>query len=197
MHKVDFVVISVSVVCTICNMAMWNDAPRMVELLANCSVVRILVVHPGFRHLLYSCSAGFAPLRVYLVLMLVVYYYFSLAAFHLFRRFELTHNFDTLGDSMLTLHQVFVGNPRHAIYAIWNLTDGSLGEGWNGMMYDIHALNLNPATYFFFILFYLAMAILFTQLLAGVFLACVPVTTQVSRAHRYRYQPLPAVGGDF
>merc|ERR1712086_655471 len=62
----------------------------------------------------------------------------------------LEYNFDGLGDSLLTMHQVF------------------LGEGWNQMMGDAHASNQNPAVYVFFILFYLIMAILFTQLFAGI-----------------------------
>jgi hypothetical protein len=79
-----------------------------------------------------------------------VYYYFSLAASHLFRDMGVDYKFDSLGESMLTMHQVF------------------LGEGWNGLMADIYASNLNPAIFVFFMVFYLAMGILFTQLFAGI-----------------------------
>ena len=153
MHKVDCFVSFVSLFCTIAMLIValvGSESPRLLEMLANVSVIRILVLHRPFRHLLYSCMTGLGPLRMYLVLMVVVYYYFSLAASHFFRDMGLEYNFDGLADSLLTMHQVF------------------LGEGWNQMMGDAHASNLNPAVYVFFIVFYLIMAILFTQLFAGI-----------------------------
>jgi len=153
MHRIDCSVSFTSMLCVIIMLIMdaaGNARPRMLELLANVCVVRVLVIHKPFRHLLYSCATGLGPLKMYLVLMFIVYYYFSLAAMHLFRNMELEYNFDGLASSLLTMHQVY------------------LGEGWNQMMAKAHASNLNPAVYVFFIIFYLTMGILFTQLFAGI-----------------------------
>ena len=153
-HRIDCYVSFTSLLCTIVMMivaGIGHEHPRMLELMSNIGVVRLLVIHKPFRHLLYSCVTGLEPLRMYLVLMLIVYYYFSLVATHCFRDMALEdYSFDGLGASLLTMHQVY------------------FGEAWNLMMMDVHATNLDPAIYVFFIVFYLTMGILFVQLFSGI-----------------------------
>ena len=109
MHKVDAALTSVSLFCTVLCLGF---SSRPLDLFANASVWRIFVVHPSFRNILFICSQGVAPLRMFLALAAIVYYYFCLLFYELCERAQENkgnHNFDTLRGTMITMYQVMLG----------------------------------------------------------------------------------------
>ena len=108
MHKVDAALTAVSLICTVLDLAFSYEI-RALNLLANASVWRVFVIHPSFRNILFVCSQGVAPLRMFLGLAAIVYFYFSLLFYELCNGKAEGQNFETLHDTMLTMYQVLVG----------------------------------------------------------------------------------------
>ena len=106
MHKIDASLTTVSLLCSVLCLFF---SSRPLNLFANASVWRVFVIHPGFRNILFVCSQGVAPLRMFLGLVAIAYYYFCLIFYELCQGKSVAHNFDTLHDTAITMYQVLVG----------------------------------------------------------------------------------------
>eukprot|EP00656_Telonema_subtile_P009800 TRINITY_DN1462_c0_g1_i5.p1 TRINITY_DN1462_c0_g1~~TRINITY_DN1462_c0_g1_i5.p1 ORF type:complete len:902 (-),score=302.47 TRINITY_DN1462_c0_g1_i5:287-2992(-) len=112
---------------------------------------RLLFISKSFVCLLHCFWHGLMPLKVYVQLFAVVYYLFSFAAWQLFQgELELEYsNFNTMGDSMLLMFQIFVG------------------EGWHSVM-QLTVEETNKAYVYFFMVYVLIVGILFSNLFIGI-----------------------------
>ena len=108
MHKVDATLTAVSLFCTVLGL-ITSSSYRSLDLLANASVWRVFVIHPSFRNILFVCSQGVAPLRMFMFLAAIVYFYFSLIFYELCHGKTTDHNFDSLHETAITMYQVLVG----------------------------------------------------------------------------------------
>jgi len=118
------------------------------------TLYRLFFINLEFKQLLYSFIRGTRCLVIFLKLFGVVWYIFCVIAHQCFRG-KLTGedwkaaNFNTLGDTFLTMFQVFVG------------------EGWHSIMQGTVS-KTNKFFTWFFIIYVLFVGVLFSQLFVGI-----------------------------
>eukprot|EP00658_Telonema_sp_P-2_P003541 TRINITY_DN11317_c0_g1_i11.p1 TRINITY_DN11317_c0_g1~~TRINITY_DN11317_c0_g1_i11.p1 ORF type:complete len:1284 (-),score=233.84 TRINITY_DN11317_c0_g1_i11:85-3936(-) len=128
---------------------------------------RTLLLTESFAQPLHSLWCGLKPALVYVQLFVLVYYLFSLMAWRLFDGAleKEAANFNTLGDSMLLMFQVFVG------------------EGWHEVM-QVTTERSKHVYMCFFMVYVLTVGILFANLFMGIIIE----TYQLAERRRSTYR---------
>eukprot|EP00656_Telonema_subtile_P054459 TRINITY_DN8156_c0_g1_i2.p1 TRINITY_DN8156_c0_g1~~TRINITY_DN8156_c0_g1_i2.p1 ORF type:complete len:1763 (+),score=358.35 TRINITY_DN8156_c0_g1_i2:99-5387(+) len=122
--------------------------------LAALQLWRILAVAANFRQITHSFFLGLKPVQLFIVLLLLVMFTYSVLAHYFFHHVENedgTLAFTSLFDSVLAMHQVFIG------------------EGWHGVM-DEAVGKTNKALIWFFASYVLLVGVLFSNLFVGILL---------------------------
>jgi len=123
-------------------------------MLMNLNLFKIFFINRSFCALVFAFWRGVRPIGTYAILLLIVMYIFSVVAHDLFANnvgegYAGVAHWDTHLDSILTMSQVW------------------LGAEWNILM-DLAAKRTSRMVYFFFILYYLMVGVLFSQLFIGI-----------------------------
>eukprot|EP00658_Telonema_sp_P-2_P019438 TRINITY_DN17678_c0_g1_i1.p1 TRINITY_DN17678_c0_g1~~TRINITY_DN17678_c0_g1_i1.p1 ORF type:complete len:825 (+),score=152.65 TRINITY_DN17678_c0_g1_i1:216-2690(+) len=165
-HRLQFTLVCLSLTAEIFFFALPAEYSFVCQAVMGMGLYRVLLLSDQFASLLHSLWHGLKPIGVYLQLFLLVYYLFSLVAWQLFDGVldSSAANFNSLGDSMLLMFQLFVG------------------EGWHEVM-QVTTEKSNDAYMWFFMGYVLVVGILFSNLFIGIIIQ----TYQYTQSRRGTY----------
>eukprot|EP00658_Telonema_sp_P-2_P003548 TRINITY_DN11317_c0_g1_i9.p2 TRINITY_DN11317_c0_g1~~TRINITY_DN11317_c0_g1_i9.p2 ORF type:complete len:840 (-),score=189.07 TRINITY_DN11317_c0_g1_i9:413-2932(-) len=150
-NRVQLSLVVVSVFAEMLFLVLPADYSFVFQAIMALVLYRLLLLTESFVQPLHCLWHGLKPILVYVQLFVLVYYLFSLLAWRLFDgTLEAdAANFNTLGDSMLLMFQVFVG------------------EGWHEVM-QVTTERSNDAYMWFFMVYVLVVGLLFSNLFMGI-----------------------------
>ena len=129
-----------------------DDYKALLQVLSACQLWRVFVISPSFRGIAYSFVMGLIPIQIFVLLLLIVMYVYTVIAHAIFggvTNYDGTMNFDTLEESCLSMYQVFLGSSWYVIL-------------------DTAVQSTNKALIWFFVSFVMIAGVLFSNLFVGI-----------------------------